>query len=55
MGYPVIWCSKLQPYIATSTIKSEYTAVFMSLQAAIPLMAITEAINNGFQSPTSNL
>ena len=41
MGCPVIWCSKLQPYIATSTIESEYTALFMSLRSAIPLMAVT--------------
>ena len=47
MGCPVIWCSKLQPYIATSTMESEYTALSMSLQAAIPLLAVTEAINNG--------
>ena len=45
MGCPVIWCSKLQPCIATSTMESEYTALSMSLQAAIPLMAVTEAIN----------
>ena len=47
MGCPVIWCSNLQPCIATSTMESEYTALSMSLRAAIPLMAVTEAINKG--------
>ena len=49
MGCPVIWCSKLQPCIATSTMESEYTALSMSLRAAIPLMAVTEAINKGLE------
>ena len=31
MGCPVIWCSKLQSCIATSTMESEYTALSMSL------------------------
>ena len=31
MGCPVIWCSKLQPCIATSTMESEYTALSMAL------------------------
>ena len=47
IGCPVIWCSKLQPCIATSTMESEYTALFMSLRAAIPLMVVTSAINKG--------
>ena len=47
IGCLVIWCSKLQSCIATSTIKSEYTALSMSLRAAIPLMAVTEAIDDG--------
>ena len=45
MGSPVIWYSKFQPCIATSTMESEYTALFMSLREAIALMAFTEAIN----------
>ena len=47
MECPVIWCSKLQPCIATSTMESEYTALSMSLRAAIPLMAVAETINKG--------
>jgi hypothetical protein len=47
MGCSVIWCSKLQPCIATSTMESEYTALSMALRAAIPLMAVTASINNG--------
>ena len=49
IGCSVIWCFKLQPCITTSTTESEYTALSMSLRAAIPLVAVTEAINNGFE------
>jgi len=49
MGCPVIWCSKLQPFIATSTMEFECTALSMSLRAAIPLMTVTEAINDGLK------
>jgi hypothetical protein len=35
MGCSVIWCSKLQTSIATSTMESEYTALSMALCAAI--------------------
>jgi len=47
MGCSVIWCSKLQPCIATSTMESEYTALSMALRAAIPLMTVTTSINKG--------
>jgi hypothetical protein len=47
MGCSVIWCSKLQPCIATSTMESEYTALSMALRAAIPLIAVTTSINKG--------
>ena len=54
LGCPVVWCSKLQPRIATSTMESEYTALSMSLRAAIPLMGVTKAINKGlkFEHPS---
>ena len=45
MGCSVIWCSKLQPYIDTSTMESEYTALSMALRAAI--MAVTASLNKG--------
>ena len=35
---PVLWVSKLQPAIATSTMEAEYTALSMPLRAAIPLI-----------------
>jgi hypothetical protein len=31
MGCLVVWCSKLQPCVATSTMESEYTALSMAL------------------------
>ena len=45
MGCSVIWCSKMQPYIDTSTMESEYTALSMALRAAI--MAVTASLNKG--------
>ena len=47
MGCSVVWCSKLQTSIATSTMESEYTALSMALRAAIPLMAVSSSINEG--------
>ena len=49
MCCPVIWVAKLQTSIATSTMESEYTALSMALQAAIPLLAIVESVVNGLQ------
>jgi hypothetical protein len=46
-GCPVLWVSKLQSTIATSTMESEYTALSMALRAAIPLIAVTKAVANG--------
>ena len=37
---PVIWVSKLQTTIATSTMESEYTAMSMALRLVIPLLAV---------------
>ena len=47
MGCPVIWCSKLQPCIATSTMEAEYTALSMSLRATIPFLSVTKALITG--------
>jgi hypothetical protein len=55
MGCTVIWCSKLQQSIATSTMESEYIALSMSLRAAIPLMDICTAINNGLNVSSDKL
>ena len=55
MGCAVVWCSKLQPCIATSTMESEYTALSMSLRAAIPLIEVTKAINKGLNFTTTKL
>ena len=55
MGCTVIWCSKMQSMIATSTMESEYIALSMSLRAAIPLLAICTAINRGLHIGTDKL
>ena len=47
VGCSVVWCSKLQVSIATSTMESECTALSMALRVAIPLMAVSSAINKG--------
>jgi hypothetical protein len=44
---PVLWVSKLQSTIATSTMESEYTALSMALRAAIPLIAVTKSVTAG--------
>ena len=44
---PVLWVSKLQTTIATSTMESEYTALSMALRAYIPLEAIIRSVLTG--------
>ena len=46
---PVLWVSKLQTTIATSTMESEYTALSMALRAFIPLQAVVKAILSGLR------
>ena len=55
MGCPILWVARLQKSVATSTMESEYTALSMSLRAAIPLMDIAIAITNGLHLNTKNL
>ena len=46
---PVMWVSKLQTTIATSTMESEYTALSMCLRAAIPMLAVLKSVINGLR------
>ena len=46
---PVIWVSKLQTTVATSTMESEYTAMSMALRAVIPLLAVIESVSGGLK------
>ena len=55
MGCPVIWASKLQANIATSTMESEYTALSMALREAIPLQQIIKFVLPGFGLPKDHL
>ena len=48
MGCPVIWVSKLQTEIATSTMEAEYSALSMAMHAAIPLLQIVRHTLQGF-------
>jgi len=44
---PVIWVSKMQSTIATSTMESEYTALSMALRAFIPLYEVSKVVMSG--------
>ena len=44
---PVLWVSKLQSSVATSTMESEYTALSMALRAFIPLQAVIRSVVKG--------
>jgi hypothetical protein len=44
---PILWVSKLQSTVATSTMESEYTALSMALRAYIPLEAIVRSVLTG--------
>ena len=54
MGCPVIWCSKLQTCIATSTMEAEYTALSMALRATIPFLSITRDVIEGLNESAAN-
>ena len=51
---PVLWVSKLQSTIATSTMESEYTALSMALRAFIPLYEVVKSVVRGlsYTKPT---
>ena len=46
---PVLWVSKLQSTVATSTMESEYTALSMALRAFIPLLAVVNSVVKGLE------
>jgi hypothetical protein len=47
MGTPVVWTSRLQTDIATSTMESEYNAMSMAMRDVIPLRHLTKTIIQG--------
>jgi histone deacetylase 1/2 len=47
MGTPVVWTSRLQTDIATSTMESEYNAMSMAMRDVIPLRRLTKDIIQG--------
>jgi len=46
---PVLWISKMQSTIATSTMEAEYTALSMALRAVIPYLDILKEVAKGLQ------
>jgi hypothetical protein len=60
MGCPVVWKSKLQSGIATSTMESEYNALSMSMRDLLPLQCLTKKSSRVYEkmeqaSPPSRL
>ena len=44
---PIIWTSKLQPDIATSTIEAEYNTLSTAMKLVIPLLELLRAVGKG--------
>jgi hypothetical protein len=47
MNCPVIWVSKLQTGMSTSTMEAEYNAFLMTMRALLPLQHLAAAIIKG--------
>jgi hypothetical protein len=45
-GCPVIWGSRMQPDIATSTMEAEYTALSSSMKELLPFLNLVQAVAN---------
>jgi hypothetical protein len=45
-GCPIVWKSKIQGDVATSTMESEYNALNMSMRDVLPLLLLTKIIAN---------
>ena len=48
MGCPILWQSKLQVDIATSTMEAEYSALSMAMRSALPLLEVCKSVIKGF-------
>ena len=44
---PIIWTSKLQPDIATSTMEAEYNALSTAMKSVIPLLELLRVVGKG--------
>ena len=44
MGLPVLWCSKLQTYIALSTTEVEYISLIQAMREVIPFMDLKKEV-----------
>ena len=52
-GAPVVWMSKLQTEIATSTCEAEYIALSTGMRSLLPLKAILEEITSALELPSN--
>jgi len=48
MGCPILWSSKLQVDIATSTMEAEYSALSMAMRSALPLLEVCRSFIKSF-------
>jgi E3 ubiquitin-protein ligase DOA10 len=55
MGCPILWTSKLQSNIATSTMEAEYTALSIALRSCIPLLEVIKYVIQAFKVTSSSL
>lgn len=55
MGCPVVWKSKLQTDIATSTMEAEYSALSMAMRAAIPILEVCRYVIKNFDVAKDHL
>ena len=44
---PIIWTSKLQPDITTSTMEAEYNVLSTAMKSVIPLLELLKAVGKG--------
>ena len=47
MNCLIIWTTKLQPDIATSTMEAEYNALSTAMKSVIPLLELLRAVGKG--------
>jgi hypothetical protein len=55
MGCPILWTSKLQSNIASSTMEAEYTVLSIALRSCIPLLEVIKYVIQAFRVTSSSL
>ena len=55
VNFPLLWVSKLQTYIALSTLHSEYLALSRSVRALLPLKSLIKEVIDNLGIDSENL